>query len=90
MRLVNGDLLKDRINRLRMYLARIEGNLDSALITCFQEVIEGNSCPEYETKQSNPLLLAGALAPNSSVQLQGVRLSVYKNPFSYARLALGP
>ena len=67
MRLVNGDLLKDRINRLRMYLARIEGNLDSALITCFQEVIEGNSCPEYKTKQSNPLLLAGALAPNPCV-----------------------
>ena len=75
MRLVNGDLLKDGISRLRMYLARIEGNLDSALIICFQEVFEGNSCPEYKTKQSDPLLLAGALASNSSVQLQGVRLA---------------
>lgn len=75
MRLVNGDLLKDEINRLRMCLARIEQNLNRALITWFQEVFEGNPCPEYKTKQSDPLLLAGTLSPNSSVQLQGVRLA---------------
>lgn len=54
---------------MRVYLARIEQNLSPVLVTWFQKVSEGNLCPEYKTKQSDPFILAGALAPNCSVPL---------------------
>lgn len=56
-------------------MARIEQNLNPALITWFQGVSEGHVRPEDKAKESDPLLLAGALAPNSRVPLQGVRLA---------------
>lgn len=75
LKLVSGDLLKDEIIMVQDVFGQDRVEPESCPITWFLEISKGNLCPEYKTKPRNLFILAGALAPDSSVPLQGVRLA---------------